>query len=172
MSKRRTQAMLSDPRAQMANSFDLGLVKQPSLQLPFKPFTRAEVEEVTQAPAGLIDALWGKVLPERVGDVGFLPGLDWMGCFAVFVASKWLDEGASSSRVVGAAIFVSNLGHNVMLEEFEQGNDFPAPTPQGGVLVPHPNSPLGNRLNLRALNEEFRYRLDCVFKKVSQVAPS
>lgn len=153
------------------SNLDLSLVSNQGLQLPFKPFTREEVENVTQAPASLIETLWGRVIPERIGDVGFMPGLDWMGCFAVFVASKWLHEGSGVGRAIGAAIFVSNLGHDEMVAAIGKGDDFPTPTSQGGILVPHPNSTLGNRLNLNILNREFRDRLDQVFSKRVSVNP-
>ncbi len=145
------------------NPLDISLCQPKALQLPFKPFTRQEVEAITQAPAQVIDVLWGKVLPERTGDVGFMPGMDWMETFAIFVASKWLHEGSGIGRAIGAAMFVGNFGHDEMVTEFKEGRTFPTATPQGGILVKAPDSAIGNRLNLEVLYMEFKDRLEQVF---------
>lgn len=147
------------------SNLDLSLVGDHELQLPFKPFTRAEVEAITQAPSQLIDAWWGNVLEERIADMpGVMPGLDYMQTFAVFVGHRWLHEGADLTRATGVVIFVGNLGKGIMLDEFRMGNTFPAPTPQGGILIPHGRlKSLGERCNLERLYKEFLSRIEAVF---------
>lgn len=144
---------------------DLSLVRDQRLTLPFKPFTRQEVESITQASGAVIDMWWGSVLEERVGDVaGFLPGLDYMQVFALFVGNRWLHEGADVGRATGVVIFVANLGKGVMESEFRAGNTFPTPTRFGGILVPHGRmGSIGERCNLQRLYLEFLSRVEAVF---------
>lgn len=144
---------------------DLSLVGDQKLVMPFKPFTRSEVESITQVDGKVVDMWWGSALEERVGDVaGFFPGLDYMQTFALFVGNRWLHEGAGLERATGVVIFVANLGKGVMESEFRAGNTFPAPTTRGGILVPHKRmGSLGERCNLEGLYREFQARIEAVF---------
>lgn len=147
------------------SNLDLSLVGDGQLTLPFKPFTRSEVESITQVSGAVIDAWWGTILPEKVGDLpGYLPGLDYMQVFALFVGNRWLHEGADMPKATGVVIFVGNLGKGVMESEFKAGNTFPTPTRYGGILVPHKRlGSLGERCNLERIYNEFLSRLEAVF---------
>ncbi len=113
-----------------------------------------------------------------MGEDGFTRGLDWMGTFGVFVAWRWMHEGAPPGRALEVLSYVAMLNLETLEGAYSRGDTFPVVgdqlrelcrqehvrmPPGGGLLVPAPSSSLGNRLRLDRLLEEFQHALQRVF---------
>lgn len=144
------------------------------LELPFRPFTLDEVQAITGCPAAVLDQWAGldgdKPLPLQYGCGA--SGLNWMQTFAAFVGLKYLHEGATTRRAYALVLYVGGMAQGQMEHDITQGLSFPVPAylfppgerpPGGGVMVEPPHFPLGQRLNLKVLYEEFKERVAKVF---------
>ena len=134
------------------------------LILPFKPFTIDEVRAITKAPSILIDAWVPKLLPWKHG-CG-VSGLDYMGTFAVYVGSRWIDEGSGSDRANKEVSALGSLTQDHMLKEFEAGRTFPAfPKRSTCIMVEAPDNRIGNTLRFDKLYVEFKVMMLKVFPR-------
>jgi hypothetical protein len=144
-----------------------------TLHLPYKPFTLAEVAQITGASQ--VDT-WADLLGPSIGDDLTTIGLSYMQTFGIFVGTRWLEEGAPAPRATSVAKYVAGLDFTAMEQELARGHTFPCPKSMmdrplldrmrpwtAGILVKPPNSRLGKTLNLSALHREFRQRLATVF---------
>lgn len=140
---------------------------------PFRPFTPDEVQRITGTSARFIDQLLQYTLQLVTGDDMQTLGLNYMQTFAVFVADRWLAEGAPEEWARETCKAVAMLGVEEMLAEFRAWRTFPAlasrafndPRRRGIIMVRDPEGRLGRELNLRRLYEEFLERLGRVFPK-------
>jgi hypothetical protein len=148
---------------------------QPQLELPFKAFTRDELQRIVGCPGSAID-YWIRqtpepdpsrpeaVLVEQRGDVPGPPGLDYAQAFAVFCGWKWLEEGAGNERATAVVAMLGSTGVNTMKANLERGLNFPVP--EAGCFIHHydlPPGPLAQRLRLDRLAKEYEARLKEVF---------
>jgi hypothetical protein len=134
-------------------------VRQPELDLPFKPFTDDEVRAITGVKPAELD-FYMKFLTRRTGDNLFTTGLEWMQTFAVFAADKFRQEGAPLDTVLGVLVMLAGVQLSDLEREAELGNYFPVPArPELGVLtgvfIPPPTGAVGDRLRLDRLYKEF-----------------
>ena len=144
------------------------LSKQSDIALPFKPFTADEVKAITGAPNDLIDH-WGNVIGLKRGEVGFEQGFEWMGCFAVFVGWRWVQEGAGLERATPVVKCIANMAEGNLRWGIREGKDFPAPGTAGptgtiGYLVA-PTTKLMRKLRLKDMLAEFESNVKRVFPK-------
>lgn len=141
---------------------------------PFKPFSLDEVKAVTGVAPGVLDAWVRAVLKIQLGCATF--GLDYMQTFGVYAGWRYLEEGAPRGRPEAVVHFVASLPHPTLLDELARGNSFPClkgvdPSVPASVLVRAPSGPLGRRLNLKTLYDEFRTRLTRVFPPDKEPRP-
>lgn len=145
-----------------------------TIELPFKPFTFEEVQAVTGVAPKTLDA-WTQmlsdkpVLPVKHG-LG-VTGLDYVGCFAVYVGHEYLKEGAPPDRATAVVRYLGGCSLEYLGANFTAGRTFPVPRAlvdsitgtAEGMLVTAPDSTLGRRLRLDRLLGEFRQALDMHF---------
>lgn len=147
-----------------------GQIIQPNkqLELPFKPFTLAEVHDITKVPPRLIDD-WSKRIGLRHG-CG-VSGLDYMQAFAVFVGYKYALEGAPPERSIGVVVYLSGMQLETLEKQLAKGNVIPIPNsmstteiPGRGMMVPMPEgNSLAKRLNTATFLAEFKENVQRVF---------
>ncbi len=136
------------------------------IELPFKPFTLDEVRQMTGVTGKLLDA-WikdGKV-KQQFGEVGTLPGLDWMQTFAVFVAGRYLHENAGLERAEGVLDLLQYMERDALLGNVEAGHVVCVPAcmikalgrkmGRGTILTMEETGNKFGRLRLDALLVEF-----------------
>ena len=135
-------------------------------ELPFRPYTAAEVRAITGVQPAVLDAWMTRVLPLRRADpgAGDVVGLDDMQTFGVYVGRRWLEENAGMARATKAMAVCAGLTLEGLTGELARGNSWPAAASGGpNVLTPPPKSPAGRRLNLAALLAEYRAAVKRVY---------
>ncbi len=144
---------------------------QPALILPFRPFTIDQVYRIAGCPGKVLEQWVPSILPWRMGEDGFTMGLEYMQLFALFVGNRYLEQGAPRGRAESVVRYVADTNLDFINQEIARGNSFPVPVSMmtnasqqsNGCMVPAPDTPLGRRLNLRVLLEEFEQRLKTEF---------
>lgn len=142
------------------------LQKKQQLELPFKPFTVDEVCQLTGVKPTLLDVWMRSILKPQMGSMTI--GLEYMQTFTVFVAKKFLDEGADGDKVDGVMRALLTVSVENMAQSFRKGDTFPVPhrNRMGHVccvMVPAPKTRLGGVLRLDKLHAEFRHNLAKLF---------
>jgi hypothetical protein len=139
------------------------------LELPFKPFTLAEVQRIIGCPPAIIDRWIEKdFLVTKHGQEGISWGLDYEHTWACFVGYRYLEEGSGYDRADNVVRYLAALEIPTMMGSFEKGYSFPGFTRNEnghlvGVLVDPPKSALGRKLDLKRLWKEFDERIKTVF---------
>lgn len=135
------------------------------IELPFKPFTLDEVLAMTGVTGTLLD-VWireGKVLPQH-GEVGGLPGLDWMQAFALFVAGRYLHENAGLERAEGVLSLIQYMERDALIGNVEMGNVICVPASMIKSL--HGKMGRGTLMSMRETGGKFgRLRLDALLRE-------
>jgi hypothetical protein len=150
-------------------------MKTNGLALPFKPFTPDEICEMTSVHPTVLDAWMKDVLKPCLGDDGFTRGLNYMQTFAVFVGTRWLQEGAGAERVIPVVAMISGMTEGTLETECVAGRTWPVPAtsdnqlPVGICVKPPANSTPARRLNLYVLHKEFLDRVERKFGDVTRV---
>lgn len=131
----------------------------------FKPFSLDEVKQVTGCDTKLLDKLTSPVdgfLKVQQGCGTY--GLDFLQCFEVYVAWRYLEEGGGMDRALWAMKVIASLCLEGLEKNHAKNLTFIVGSDVGGaVLVQAPRNRLGKTLNTRRLLQEFRARLDRVF---------
>src|SRR5579863_7285330 len=144
-----------------------------SIELPFKPFTLDEVYRLTKCPSKFVDRwltlnkLQYMHSPETKGY-----GFSWMQSFAIFVAHRYLTEGAGHERADGVLDLLVIMHHEALIGNLNEGNVFAAPACMmksmgrrvgRGTLIPMPEGGKYGRLHLGDLLVEFEHNIKEVF---------
>jgi hypothetical protein len=152
------------------------------MDMPFRPYTIAEVADICKETPAVIDAFMKPMLDGtgekgiiewRTGDDGVTRGLDHQQCFAVFCALRWLREGCGQDRAVRLLVFLLKSDMTRLKAEIDAGRTFPAlgvEDPTGGdLMVKAPRGRLGHECNIARLRLEFFDALYWVFPKTATV---
>ncbi len=133
--------------------------------MPFRPFTAEEINQITGCPPKFLDE-WMTILGRKEG-CGVL-GLDDIQTFAVFVAYRYMTEGAPTGRIMATmrSLAMSNL--ETVRRAIANGISFLAAPEhkwgvRRGVFVTPPDSRLGRALDLAKLLPEFEAAVKRVF---------